>query len=127
MKKLVLTVLCGAVAVTFSIRPASARPAYNTEFKAKYIKEDGTEAEKKLAKAYKEAGCATCHGKEDKGKDKKIRNVYGKAKGELLGKDQKDKEKIKKALEDAEAKKAKDDDKQTFGEKIKEGKLPADD
>ena len=65
--------------------------------------------------------CAACH---NGGDDKKKRNDYGKALAAALGeKDVKDPEKIKAALDRAVKEKSGTDGK-TFGDLIKEGKLP---
>jgi hypothetical protein len=90
---------------------AEARPNYNKAFMAKYPD---------LAAA-KEAKCGVCH----EGMDKKVRNDYGKAFGTALGK--------KKATDggeiDAALDKAAGDpsaiEGKTFGDLIKDGKLPA--
>jgi hypothetical protein len=88
---------------------AFARNGYNTEFWNSYPS----------LKEHKETKCGACHGK-----DKKVTNDYGKAFGQALG-DVKvtNVDKIKAALEKAEAAKSATDGK-TFGELIKEGKLP---
>jgi hypothetical protein len=130
MKKFGLLLLFGGIGLAISIRTATALPQFNTEFKAKYIKEDGgSEAQKKLAEAYKEKKCNTCHGKNpDTGKDdKKVRNRYGKALDELLTKDDaKNKEKIQEALDTAYDMPSDpdDEDSPTFGELIEMGILP---
>ena len=90
---------------------ALARPQYNKEFWAKYEKEIGKQAES--------VKCGACHGK-----DKKVRNDYGKALGTALdSKDQKDVDRIKSALDKAAKEKSGTEGK-TFGDLIKEGKLP---
>ena len=89
---------------------ADARPEYNTQFW------DAYPSLKDLKDATK---CEACHGK-----DKKVRNDYGKSVGEALGEAKvKDAEKIKGALKKAEAGKSSVDGK-TFGDLIKDGKLP---
>ena len=114
--------ICVAVmAVLAGSQVAQARPKYNTEFWKMYEKEIGP-----LKDATK---CGACH----VGDDKKKRNDYGKAMGEaIVNKDvggstekggEKDVEKIKKALELAAKEKSGTEGK-TFGDLIKEGKLP---
>lgn len=88
---------------------ADARPYYNKEFWDYYPE----------LKEHKSTGCGACHGK-----DKKVRNDYGKAYGEALGaKEIKDVEKIKEAFKKSGEKKSSTEGK-TFAELIKEGKLP---
>ena len=90
---------------------AQARPDYlNKGFTPTY---PALKAEIETAK------CGICHGS-----DKKVRNDYGKAVGEALGEKMvKDEEKIKAALKKAEAGKSSTEGK-TFGDLIKDGKLP---
>lgn len=89
---------------------AEARPNYNKEFWDMYP------SLKDLKEATK---CDACHGKE-----KKVRNDYGKAVGKELGGEKvMDAEKIKAALKKAEGEKSSTDGK-TFGDLIKDGKLP---
>ena len=65
------------------------------------------------------AKCGVCHGS-----DKKVRNDYGKAVGAALGEPKvTDVEKIKAALKKAEGEKSSTEGK-TFGDLIKDGKLP---
>lgn len=108
--------VCGAVvagaALMLSAEVAQARPSYNKEFWAKYDKELG---------AHKEMKCAACH---NGGDDKKKRNDYGAALGKALGdKNVSDAEKIKAAL-DKVAKEKSGTEGKTFGDLIKDGKLP---
>lgn len=104
--------LATAVALCLSIgSPAAARPNYNKAFQAKYPD---------LAAA-KEAKCGVCHA----GMDKKVRNDYGKAVGKALGaKKVTDATKIDNALDTA-AGEASAISGKTFGDLIKDGKLPA--
>jgi hypothetical protein len=92
---------------------AQARPGYMKGFNTEYP------ALKDLVEPVK---CGVCHGK-----DKKTRNDYGMAVGEALGaKDVKgdgSEEKIKAALEKAAKGKSSTEGK-TFGDLIKDGKLP---
>ncbi len=123
MRKAVCILIFGTV-LALSVNGAGARPLYNTEFKGKYYKPDGTDVEKELAKKIDMAKCLVCHGKKDGKEDKKVRNDYGKALGKLLNKDDaKNKEKIKKALDTVYNEKVPDGT-ETFGDRIKAGKLP---
>lgn len=120
MKKALFVLLFAAFA--FGVQPNSAKAIkpFFDEFKAKYVKEDGDEGDKKFAAEVEKVKCNVCHF----GKEKKNRNDYGKALDKLLDKkaDAKDKAKIQKALDTvAEEKSAAGP---TFGELIKEHKLP---
>ena len=121
MKKALFVLLFAAVA--FGVKPNSAFAVkqFFDEFKAKYVKEDGDAGDKAFAAEVEKAKCNVCHF----GKEKKNRNDYGKALDKLLDKktDAKDKEKIQKALETVEKEKSAAGP--TFGELIKEHKLPA--
>ena len=98
----------GAALVSFA-PTADARPNYNKEFWDYYPG----------LKAHADTKCDACHGKE-----KKVRNDYGKAVGEALGGAKvTDVEKIKAAFKMAEEKKSSTEGK-TFGDLIKDGKLP---
>ena len=100
----VAAMLIGAV-ITSS---ASARPQYCKEFIEHYtgVKEAAA------------AKCGICH----PGMDKKEKNDYGVALGKALAKNEKDAGKIKEALKKVEGEKGADG--KTFGEHLKEGKLP---
>ncbi len=128
MKKVAACVVCGLAVLGVVVSTASALPPFMAEFKALYVKPDGSDEEKELAKAFDDKKCNVCHGKNDEGKDdKKVRNIYGKALDELLSKDdQGDKEKIKEALKEVAEKKIDEEDEEspTFGDRIKDGKLP---
>lgn len=112
----------GVLLVLSASQVAMARPKYNTEFWGMY--------EKEIGKLKDETKCAACH---NGGDDKKKRNDYGKAFGAaIVSKDvggsvdkggEKDVEKIKKALE-VVAKEKSGTDGKTFGDLIKDGKLP---
>lgn len=125
MRKAVLIMLGGALLAGVSQQPAKAVVPFFNEFKAKYVKPDGTDNEKTLAGKVEKVKCNVCH----KGtKSKKDKNPYGTALDDLLDRktDIKDKEKIRKALDTVYDMKsdAEDDDSPTFGELISEGKLP---
>ena len=113
MRKSWTWMACGIALAAASIwlaPSADARPNYNKEFWGMYPS---------LAEQKEATSCGACHGKE-----KKVRNDYGKAVGEALGGTKVlDAEKIKAALTKAEGEKSGTDGK-TFGELIKDGKLP---
>jgi len=120
-----LALVAAAVVMTsVTVEPAAARPPYNKEFQAKYLKKDSTDpAEMALAASIEKVKCNVCH----KGKNKKMRNDYGMALSKLLTKaDAMNIEKIKASLDKvAEEHSKPDDDKSpTFGQLLKEGKLP---
>jgi len=118
-------VLCIVIGVAWcTARPAQALKAFRDQFEAKYIKPDSTDpAEMALAAAFKEAKCNVCH----VGKSKKVRNAYGKELAKFLQKsDQENVEKIRASLDKVAGMKSSDDPQApTFGELIKQGKLPA--
>lgn len=122
--------IVAALAVAFSwaslaTTPARAVPPFLEQFKAKYVKPQSSEAsDVAFAKAVAEAKCAVCH----VGEGKKVRNTYGKEIGKLIHKqDGKNPAKVKEALAKVETLKSKqgDDAAPTFGDIIKQGKLPA--
>ncbi|HUY91185.1 MAG TPA: hypothetical protein VMV10_20775 [Pirellulales bacterium] len=120
MKKALFVLLFAAVALGVKPNSAKAVKPFFDEFKAKYVKVDGDAGDKEFAALVDKAKCNVCHF----GKEKKNRNDYGKALDKLLDKkkDIKDKVKIQKALDTvAEEKSAAGP---TFGELIKEHKLP---
>lgn len=110
---LALGFICAAVVGLLSATAdhAQARPQYNKAFLAKYPA---------LADAAKKVKCNVCH----EGKSKKMRNIYGKALQKHIGKNEKDKAKIDAALTATEKEPSAVKGK-TFGDLIKEGKLPA--
>ena len=114
MKKLCIFVVCAVLMLT-AARPALAVKPFYDEFEKMYAGAEGA-----FSALVKKEKCSVCHDP----KDKKIRNPYGEALDKLLDRktDAKDMEKIQKALKTVEAEKAKDGE--TFGEKIKAGKLP---
>lgn len=91
---------------------ADGRPQYRAEFEGKYKGDLGTT----------KVTCGACH--PDEGKDKKKRNNYGAAFEKIVAKNEKDKDAINKALDEV-AKKDSHVKGKTFGDLIKEGKLPA--
>lgn len=111
MKKLMLLVAAVAVVGMFAApQQAEARPQYLKGFVAKY---DIAEA--------KEKKCGVCHG--EGGKNKKVVSDYGKALGKALGKKNvKGADDIAAALDSAA--KADAGDGKTYGDWLKDGKLP---
>ena len=129
MKRHGLFLLAGTIfaqaAVWSAPDSAQAIVQFQREFTKKYVKKGSDDSkEKEFESAVRKAKCNVCH----KGKKKKDLNVYGEALGELLDKkkDKADKEKIISALVKAAKMKSdpKDDSSKTFGELIKDGKLP---
>lgn len=96
-------------------RPAFAVKQFYDEFKEVYVNNGSLDASM-VAKAK----CNICH----EGKSKKNKNAYGKLLDELLDrkKDAKNPQKIREALEKVAA--AKSPAGPTYGELLKEGKLP---
>jgi cytochrome c2 len=129
MKKLPLVLLCGALAAVVMLwlgtPQAKAVKQFKDQFEAKYVKPDSKDPkEKALAEAAAKAKCLICH----EGHSKKNRNRYGKRLAKLLDrkKDKKNVEKIVAALDTVSQEKLNPDDANspTFGDLIKEGKLP---
>lgn len=109
-KKALGLAVVATLAMSGFMQQAQARPQYVKAFTGLYPDN----------KAAAEAKCGICHPV----MDKKERNDYGIALTKLLGeKNQKDEAKIKEALQKAEGEKSGTAGK-TFGELIKEGKLP---
>ncbi len=109
-------VMTGVLAGLFAIGTGSAdaRPKYKGAFEKQYpevVKKEGKEGK---------ITCAACHD----GDDKKKRNNYGEALGKNVSKNEMDEAKIKEALEKTEKEKSAIKDK-TFGDLLKDGKLPA--
>lgn len=118
-------VMLGALVVVVvgaSSRPAFAIKEFFDEFKAVYVKPDSADAnDKALVAEVETAKCNVCH----VGSSKKERNSYGNALADLLDKkeDKKNPEKIRQAL-DTVAAMPSADGAPTFGELLKQGKLP---
>jgi hypothetical protein len=112
VRYLVLPALAGAVWLALPSPPAEARPQYFEQFKKTY---------ERLAEPADSRKCTVCHGM---GK-KTERNKYGQAISTALGDDKnvKDLKAVEKALRAAEPKPSGVESK-TFGDLIKEGKLP---
>lgn len=105
------------IGMAASAGQAFAIKQFADEFKAMYV-EDGTP----LAAEVDKAKCNVCH----MGKSKKDRNAYGEALAKLLDKkeDKDNKEKIRQALQTVAAQPSAGAGSPTFGDLIKEGKLP---
>jgi hypothetical protein len=125
-----MTLGCGllVLSVLGSIRPnsASAFPEFKKEFDKKYVGDESTETQQAIAAAVKVAKCNVCHDP-NKGPDgkvsKKNHNAYGEALQKFVGKkDKKDMPKIQDALIKVEA--MKNGEGPTFGDLLKQGKLP---
>jgi hypothetical protein len=127
MKNFCLLVLFGLLTGTLLARIESAHAVapFKKEFEEKYVKKDpSTPEEKALAAAVMKAKCNVCH----VGTKKKDHNAYGNALDTLLDKkaDMKDTAKIQAALDKVAEMKSNPNDSNspTFGELIKQGKLP---
>lgn len=126
MKKTSLMLMLGAVVVSLTVGSALALPPFMKEWNAKYIEGNGN---KGFTEAAGTAKCTVCH---EAGNDKKLKNEYGKAVGKFLtkagnnevkGDPDKAKKYVVEGLEKAAAEKSSGG--KTYGEIIKEGKLPA--
>ena len=118
MKKLLT--LCGGMVLAIAFMAATeadARPQYNKAFVGKY---------KKLTALAKKAKCNVCHRKKKAGEKGKTRNDYGTAmQKNLKVKNCKVVAKIVAAMAKTEKDKVVKDKKETFGDRLKAGKLPA--
>jgi cytochrome c553 len=146
MKNRLIVVTCVAVVVSIlGVSTTSAMTKFNKAFEAKYVKDSDSDD---LKAAYKTAKCYTCHIKGEKSKE--VRNAYGDALAELIPGDVKarlkaasdagatkeeskelksaEEDKILKELEEAfdKAEEIASPTGDTFGERIKAGKLPQD-
>lgn len=114
MRKLLTMTLAALVAgavLSADPRPVQARKEYLDCFVAKY---------ESVADLAKEQKCLVCHGK----KQKAQRSDYAKALEKALGEKMvKDKDKIGKALDSVAAQQYADG--KTYGDLLKDGKLPA--
>ena len=118
MKKLGVILVCAVGAIVCSSQSAFAIKPFQDAFLKKYV--EGNE-NKEFVEAATAAKCGVCH----VGAKKTDRNAYGMALSELLDKkeDAKNEAKINEALDTVAGMKAADSEK-TFGDLIKEGKLP---
>ena len=106
-------VLASALAGLLSVTAGrvDARPNYKKIFDSTY---------EKVAKDNKTT-CLVCH---EEGEDKKKRNNYGQALAKIIKVKETDEAKVKEAFTKAESEKSAVKDK-TFGDLLKDGKLPA--
>lgn len=125
---LLLVPICLIASLVLALSPqvSLGRAQYKKNFLKKYIKEaPSTEPEKALSASAKKANCNVCHA----GKEKKDpKNAYGEAMAKALGaKNVKAADKIDKALEDVDKMPSASGDAKspTFGDLMREGKLPA--
>ncbi|MCA9102000.1 MAG: hypothetical protein KDA63_12645 [Planctomycetales bacterium] len=143
MMKQLFTVTCVALGVlVLSISTASAMPKFSKAFEEKYVKNSDSDS---LKAEFRKAKCNTCH---VKGEKKDVNNDYGKVLAEFIpgdaaarlkaandtGADADESAALKAAEEDKilkeldEAFKKAEEEKsptgETFGERIKAGKLP---
>jgi hypothetical protein len=118
----VIAVLLALFWLAFSVVPAAATKPLLPQFKAKYVRPDSQEPNDiAFAQAVENAKCHVCH------VSKKNLNAFGKAVRESLSKrDFKNSAKVQEGLDKATAVKSKpgDSNSPTFGELIRQGKLP---
>jgi cytochrome c553 len=130
MKKVFWTLTVTAGMSGLMISSAQAVPAFKKEFDTKYVdKNSANPTVKAFSEAAAKANCLICHAKKADGTtDNKVRNAYGQTLEKLLSKktDIKDAPKIQKALDTVATEKSNPSDasSKTFGDLIKEGKLP---
>ena len=111
MRKLIAVAVAGLILASAFAGGADARPAYKSAFEKKYPK----------VKENNKITCGVCHPE----KSKKVKNDYGTALGKVIKKNEKDKDKIAEALGKIESEKSSVEGK-TFGDLLKDGKLPGD-
>ncbi len=107
-------------------REAHAVKEFMDQFKARYVDyESNDPARIRFAKRFEQTRCAVCH---VKGEEKTVRTNYGRLLDKYLSKEQhkKDKAQILKVLRYVETQPSdpRDPRSATFGERIKQGKLP---
>jgi hypothetical protein len=131
MKKVAL-IGCTVIAVAtmvfgLSARSAQSRPLYLAEFIAKYTKPDSNDADDKayLELVKDKTKCQVCH---EPGMNRKLRNQFGKELAKLFDPpNQRDKKKVDEALDKVMEVHIDDKDPKssTYGELVKNHKLPA--
>ena len=123
MNRCLIVLLVGGLAWSTVSQPANAIVAFKKEFEKMYLTDKSSEDFKKTVKSNK-TGCFVCH----QGKKRKNNNPYGAELAKLLDKKKhaRDKEAIAAALKKVEPIRSKKDDKKspTYGELIKDNKLP---
>lgn len=121
----VAVVLAVSFPLAWLASPAMGHREFKAEWDATYAKPgSGDPAVTALAAAAKEAKCFVCH---VVGSNRKLRNAYGMELAKLLTKEDKaNKDKIHDAFEKVASLKSdpKNDSSPTYGELIKQGKLP---
>lgn len=124
---LVPTCILASLVLALGPQVSFGRAQYKKEFTKKYIKAaPATPDEQALAASAKKANCNVCH----QGKDRKNRNAYGEAMAKALGgKNVKPADKIGRSLEDIDKmpSAAGDAKSPSFGDLLRQGKLPAGD
>ena len=120
-------VFCAAIAGVFSTRPAGAVKPFLEQFKALYVKPKTTDHAMQIFNvAVEKKACSLCH-LGNPTKPKKELNAYGTPFKKLLTKrDGQDSKKVRAAMGKVARMKSNPDDPDspTFGERLKEGKLP---
>lgn len=112
MRRAIFVILLGGLVCGVFARHASARKPYFEAFKEKYGED------KEYSALIEKTQCFVCH----VGKSKKNRNSYGMALSKVIAKNEKAKDKVEEALGKIEDEKSPEG--KTFGELIKEHKLP---
>ncbi|GIW92144.1 MAG: hypothetical protein KatS3mg110_0185 [Pirellulaceae bacterium] len=137
MKSWLIWTACGTLLVLAVSGSVQALPKFRQAFEKRYV-DAAKNAD--FAEAVKKEGCNVCH---VKGEQKSVRNAYGKVLADLIPGDAQERlkaagdnkaaeeEKLLKELEEAFTKAEKrpvnGKDGETFGDRIKAGKLPAGD
>ncbi len=127
MKRIGLATIVGisasVIVLLFGGKQAQSRPQYSKEFASKFVNRNSTDPnEKSFADAAVKAKCTICH----MGDSKKNRNGFGRELAKLLH-NEKDSAKIDEAFDSVLKMKAdpQDPNSPTYGELMKQGKLPA--
>jgi hypothetical protein len=136
MKNWRVLLVGGWVAAFAFAQAAFALPAFRKAFEERYVKNNANAA---FAEQVKKEGCNVCH---VKGEKKDVRNAYGKVLADLIPGDAQERlkaagesgkaaeeakllEELQKAFTKAETTPVNGKDGETFGDRIKAGKLPA--
>jgi hypothetical protein len=123
MKKVACCAVVGTLLLGYlfvAVDSADARAGHKKIWEEKYVS-PGNPMDKALGGTGK-ANCHVCHA----GKSRKNRNAYGQAISELIGKDEKDKDKLLAAFEQVAGQHSNpsDESSPTWGELIEKGTLP---
>ncbi len=120
-------VFCAVVAGVFCVRPAGAGKPFLEQFKAVYVKPNTTDRTMIIFnEAVEKDGCGICHVSQG-GKATKALNAYGTQLSKVVTKaDGNNAQKIRAGFAKVEKVKSKPNDptSPTFGERLKQGKLP---